>query len=93
MLTLLVLLICVLCLLIAAGNLLLLRDGITIREEVYRCQMLSMAAGYMGAWSEVVAYSGAIDTFIHALQLDRRGRKGLCKCVWVGEGGVYHIYI
>ncbi len=60
MLMLLVLLICVLCLLIAAGNELLLRDGVTIREEVYRCQMLSMAAGYMGAWSEVVAYSGAI---------------------------------
>jgi hypothetical protein len=82
-----------LCLLIAAGNLLLLRDSITIREEVYRCQMLSMVAGYMGVLSEVVAYSGAIDTFIHALQLDRRGRRSLCKCVWVGGGGVYQIYI
>ena len=94
-LVLVVLLVCVLCLLIAAGNLLLLRDGITIRqEEVYRCQMLSMAAGYMGAWSEVVAYSGAIDTFIHALQLDRGlGRKGLCKCVCEGVGGMYQIYI
>ena len=90
---LLALLVCVLCLLIAAGNLLLLRDGSTIREEVYRCQMLSMAAGHMGAWSEVVAYSGAIDTFIHALQLDRLGRRGLCKCGWVGGGRVYQIYI
>ena len=72
---------CVLCLLIVVGNLLLRRDGIPIREEVYRCQILSMEAGYMTTWSEVVAYSGTIDTFIHILQFDRRGHRGLCNCV------------